>query len=79
MGEILTVMTDLAGGDMTMMVVTHEVDFARQVADRVVFMADGKVVEEGSPSTVLDDPVSQRAKAFFGRNWTQDAECPQVR
>ena len=55
-GDVLDVMRGLAADGMTMMVVTHEIGFARNVADRVVFMADGVVVEEGPPAQVLDDP-----------------------
>jgi polar amino acid transport system ATP-binding protein len=55
-GEVLSVMKELAASGMTMVVVTHEISFARQVADRAVFMADGVVIEEGHPSVVIDNP-----------------------
>lgn len=63
-GEVLKVMKDLAASGMTMVVVTHELGFAREVADRVVFMADGHIVEEGNPSQVIDHPVHDRTRAF---------------
>ncbi len=64
-GDVLGVMRSLAADGMTMMVVTHEIGFARNVADRVVFMADGVVVEEGHPSQVLDDPQHARTRQFL--------------
>ena len=63
--EVLDVMVDLARQGMTMIVVTHEMNFARRVADRVVFMADGVIVEEGSPEEFFDHPASQRARDFL--------------
>ena len=63
--EVLDVMVELARGGMTMIVVTHEMGFARRVADRVVFMADGQVVEEGSPDEFFEHPRSQRARDFL--------------
>ena len=65
-GEVLSVMKELAEGGMTMIVVTHEMGFARDVADRVVFMDGGVIVEEGTPSEVFDHPKSERTKAFLG-------------
>jgi polar amino acid transport system ATP-binding protein len=64
--EVLDVMRDLAHEGMTMVVVTHEMGFARDVADRVVFMDAGVVVEEGPPSSVLDAPREERTKRFLG-------------
>ena len=64
-GEVLRVMKDLASGGMTMIVVTHEMGFAREVADKVVFMADGAVVEMGTPEQVLDNPQQPRTKEFL--------------
>jgi len=64
-GDVLGVMRSLAADGMTMMVVTHEMGFARNVADRVVFMADGVVVEEGSPAQVIDDPQHARTQQFL--------------
>ena len=64
-GEVLSVMQDLARSGMTMIVVTHEIGFAREVADHVVFMDDGVIVESGPPSKVLDDPQEQRTKDFL--------------
>jgi ABC-type polar amino acid transport system ATPase subunit len=64
--EVLDVMRDLARGGMTMVVVTHEMGFARDVADKVVFMDGGVVVEEGPPAAVLDSPREERTKRFLG-------------
>ncbi len=63
--EVLEVMVELAREGMTMVVVTHEMNFARRVANRVVFMADGKIVEEGSPDTFFDHPKTDRARDFL--------------
>lgn len=63
--EVLGVMRDLASQGMTMVVVTHEIGFAREVADRVVLMADGVIVEAGPPSQVIDNPVHERTRAFL--------------
>ncbi len=63
---VLDVMRELARGGMTMMVVTHEMGFARDVADRVVFMDGGVVVEQGTPSKVFDSPESERTRSFLG-------------
>ena len=65
--EVLTVMTSLASEGMTMVVVTHEMGFARRAADRVVFMADGLIVEEGSPSDIYANPQHERTRAFIGQ------------
>lgn len=64
-GEVLRVMKDLANQGMTMLVVTHEMAFAREVADHVAFMADGHIVEYGTPEEVLDNPREERTKAFL--------------
>ena len=64
-GEVLAVMKDLANQGMTMAVVTHEMAFAREVASRVIFMADGKIVEEGTPSEIFDNPKNERLKQFL--------------
>jgi len=64
-GEVLDVMRQLARDGMTMMVVTHEMGFALEVGDRVVFMDDGVVVEEGPPSVVLKEPETERARRFL--------------
>jgi polar amino acid transport system ATP-binding protein len=66
-GDVLTVMRDLADEGMTMLVVTHELGFAREVADQVVFMADGVVVEAGTPAKVLTAPENERTQAFLSR------------
>ena len=64
--EVLDVMRELAGEGMTMLVVTHEMNFAREVASKVVFMDGGRVVEEGPPNEVLGDPQQERTKQFLG-------------
>ena len=66
-GEVLTVMKTLASEGVTMIVVTHEMSFAREVADRVFFMDDGVVVESGTPAEVLGNPKQDRTKAFLAR------------
>jgi glutamate transport system ATP-binding protein len=66
-GEVLEVMTGLARDGMTMVVVTHEMGFARRVADRVVFMAEGEVVETGPPAAFFDSPASDRARDFLAK------------
>ena len=66
-GEVLGVMRSLADEGMTMMVVTHEMGFAREVADRVVFMDDGVVVEEGPPAQVISEPQHERTRAFLSQ------------
>ena len=58
-------MTELARGGMTMVVVTHEMNFARRVGNRVIFMADGAIVEEGTPDEFFDNPKTQRARDFL--------------
>ena len=65
-GEVLEVMKNLANAGMTMVVVTHEMGFAREVASRVLFMDDGMVVEEGSPEKLFGNPQNQRTKDFLG-------------
>ncbi|WP_327641162.1 amino acid ABC transporter ATP-binding protein [Kribbella sp. NBC_00482] len=65
--EVLEVMVDLAKQGMTMVVVTHEMGFARTAANRVVFMADGEIVEEASPETFFTNPTSRRAQDFLGK------------
>ncbi len=64
--EVLDVMRELAAEGMTMIVVTHEMGFAKDVADRVVFMDEGRVIEEGRPADVLDSPREERTKRFLG-------------
>lgn len=64
-GEVLTVMRDLAASGMTMIVVTHELGFAREVADRVIFMDGGRIVETGAPDRVLGEPSEQRTRDFI--------------
>ncbi len=66
-GEVLRVMEDLAHGGTTMIVVTHEMHFAREAADRVVFMEDGAVVEQGPPEQILDEPHEESTRRFLRR------------
>lgn len=66
-GEVLSVIKDLALSGMTMIVVTHEVGFAREVADKVVFMDEGVIIEEGTPEEVIDNPQHPRTKEFFSK------------
>ena len=66
-GEVLDLMRDLARDGMTMAVVTHEMGFAREVADRVVFMADGRILEEGAPADIFDHPKDPRLQDFLSK------------
>ena len=67
-GEVLIVMRDLARDGMTMLVVTHEMQFAREVGDRLVFMNEGRILEEGAPADVLDNPREERTRRFLRRS-----------
>jgi ABC-type polar amino acid transport system ATPase subunit len=73
-GEVLRVMRQLAAEGMTMVVVTHEMGFARDVADRVIFMADGLVVEEGSPQQIFSAPKNERTRQFLQSILERNAE-----
>ena len=64
---ILSIIKKIAGDGITMVIVTHEIDFAREVANRVVFMAEGVIVEQGSPEEVLIHPSHERTKQFLKR------------
>ena len=66
-GEVLGVMRELAAEGMTMVIVTHEIGFAREVANRVLFIYDGKILEEGTPQEVIYNPQQSRAKDFFDK------------
>ena len=66
-GEILRVIRDLANKDVTMVIVTHEIEFARNVSDRIIFMADGVVLEDGTPEEVLDNPKNPKTQAFLNK------------
>ena len=66
-GEVLNVMRDLAKEHMTMVVVTHEIGFAREVSDRVIFMAEGKIVEEGTPEEIFTAPKTERLQTFLSK------------
>lgn len=67
-GEVLSVIKRLAERGTTMVIVTHEIDFAREVSDRVIFMADGVVVEQGSPEDLIDNPREERTQYFLARH-----------
>jgi polar amino acid transport system permease protein len=73
-GEVLSVIRGLAEAGMTMVIVTHEVRFAREVADRIVFMDEGVIVEQGPPEFVLDRPAQERTRRFL-RMVAQEAEA----
>ena len=64
-GEVLDVMRKLAGTGVTMIIVTHEMGFARQVADRVIFMDSGRLVEAGTPAQIFDSPRQERTRSFL--------------
>ncbi len=64
-GEVLDVMKELANEGMTMLVVTHEMGFAKEVSDNIIFMADGQIVESGPPSQIFENPLNERTKSFI--------------
>ena len=66
-GEVLDVMKELAEEGMTMVCVTHEMGFAREVASRVVFMDEGSIMEEGSPEEIFDNPKGERLRSFLSK------------
>jgi polar amino acid transport system ATP-binding protein len=66
-GEVLAVIKDLAGGGTTLLIVTHEIAFAREIADRVVFMDGGRIVEQGPPDEVLGNPRHERTRDFLSK------------
>ncbi|MFJ9643763.1 amino acid ABC transporter ATP-binding protein [Streptomyces sp. NPDC004244] len=66
-GEVLAVIRDLAGGGTTLLIVTHEIGFAREVADEIVFLDDGRIVEQGPPEQVLGDPVHPRTREYLSK------------
>lgn len=66
-GEVLKVIKGLKGSDSTMIIVTHEIEFAKEVSDRIIFMDDGHIVEEGTPEEVIVNPKNERTKAFLSR------------
>jgi ABC-type polar amino acid transport system ATPase subunit len=77
-GEVLVVMRDLARDGMTMIVVTHEMQFAREVGDQLVFMDDGKIVEEGDPAEILDRPKAERTRRFLRRTLQLDHSLEEL-
>jgi len=66
-GEVLEVMRELAKSGMTMIIVTHEMGFAREVADRVIYMDHGQVLEQGTPGDIFDQPTHERTRTFLSR------------
>lgn len=64
-GEVLKVISDISKREKTMIIVTHEMDFAKEIADRVIFMADGRIVEEGTPEEIFDTPANERTRKFL--------------
>lgn len=66
-GEVLQVMKDLARDGMTMVIVTHEMGFAKEVADRVIMLADGNIIEEGHPSDIFVNPKHERTQRFLNQ------------
>jgi ABC-type polar amino acid transport system ATPase subunit len=75
--EVLRVLEDLKRDGLTLLMVTHELGFARRAADRVVVLADGKIIEDGPPAQVLDDPQSPRTRAFLSVAWDRGPEVPR--
>ena len=66
-GEVLEVMKNLAKSGMTMMIVTHEMGFAREVGTRIIFMDDGQIIERGTPKEIFDNPQNERTKSFLSK------------
>ena len=66
-GEVLDVMRSLADSGMTMVIVTHEMGFAREVSDRVLFVDDGRIIEQGKPADVFEHPQEERTRAFLSK------------
>ena len=64
-GEVLDLMRDLAKEKLTMVIVTHEMGFAKEISDRILFMDEGKIIESGTPQEVFDNPKNERTKAFL--------------
>ena len=67
-GEVLAVMKQLAKGGMTMVVVTHEMEFAKNVSDKVIFMADGVIEEMGTPQEIFENPKSEKTRSFLSKS-----------
>ena len=72
-GEVLKVMKELAAGGMTMVIVTHEMNFARTIADKIVVLEDGKIIETGSPDEVFEHPKQERTRSFVNMVYNRDA------
>src|SRR5918997_1947213 len=77
-GEVLVVMRDLARSGMTMLVVTHEMQFARDVGDKLIFMDEGKIVEQGKPTAILDQPKEERTRRFLRRTLQLDHSLEEL-
>ena len=75
-GEVLRVMKELADGNTTMIIVTHEMTFAREVSDHVIFMNDGRILEEGTPEEVFEHPKEERTRQFLGHYHNADSSFP---
>lgn len=73
-GEVLRVMQDLAKSGMTMVIVTHEMNFARQIANKIIVLADGQIVEQGSPKEVFENPTHERTKSFVNMVFKRNEE-----
>ena len=73
-GEVLDVMKELAKEGMTMVVVTHEMGFAREVGNRVLFMADGKLLVDGTPTEIFDNPTNPRLQEFYLRYYNNEGD-----
>ncbi len=71
-GEVLQVIRSIVATDTTMVIVTHEMTFAREIADRIIFMADGSIVEEGEPQTLFEQPQHERTKRFLGTAFSKN-------
>lgn len=77
-GEVVKVMRNLAAAGMTMVIVTHEIQFAREVADRIVFMDGGQIVEEGRPADILQNPQQERTRLFLSRITNDAVRLPEA-
>lgn len=71
-GEVLKVMKELAKSGMTMVIVTHEMNFAKSIADKVVVLEEGSIIEQGPPEQIFDHPQNERTKAFVNMVFTKD-------
>jgi ABC-type polar amino acid transport system ATPase subunit len=72
-GEVLAVIAEIAAAGMTMLIATHEMSFAREVSNRVIFMADGRIVEQNSPDVIFSQPREERTRQFLSRVLREEA------